>query len=349
MQILITGSSGFLGRYGVAEALRQGYRVQAGVRSIASAQQLSWATHPAVNLVPLDLQQPEQIRAAVAGVDAVIHVAAVLQGDYHTQYQGTVVGTENLLAAMTDVGVRRCVGISTFSVYDYWNQAIGTTIQEDSPIESHPEWRDGYARTKLMQENLLRQFGQQGGQVTILRPGIIYGRDHLWHASLGLNLKNRLWLKIGANAELPLIYVENCAAAIVSAVNCPEAIGQTLNLVDDDRPTQTEYLQRLLPHCNPKPVTLPVSWSLINAAAQPLWQVSQTLMNGKLKLPGLLIPPRLHARFKPFRYSNVQAKTVLNWQPRYSLDAAIDRSTGTLDLLTVQPNPTPSVSRNSEL
>ena len=52
----------------------------------------------------------------------------------------------------------------------------------------------------------------------ILRPGVIYGRDNLWTARLGIGGQGkRLWLRTGAWARLPLTYVENCADAIVTA------------------------------------------------------------------------------------------------------------------------------------
>ena len=101
----------------------------------------------------------------------------------------------------------------------------GGIINEDSPIESQPSFRDVYAQTKLIQESLFRDFEQKNqGEVTILRPGIVYGRNNLWNAHLGVNLKNRLWIRIGGNAQLPLTYVENCAQAIIKACISQEAI-----------------------------------------------------------------------------------------------------------------------------
>ena len=58
------------------------------------------------------------------------------------------------------------------------------------------------------------------------------------------------------------------------------------------------------------------------------------LFFGKIKLPGILIPARLEARFKPFRYSNEKAQKILDWQPSYSLDEALKRSFSDIDLLS---------------
>lgn len=340
MKLLITGASGFLGRYVVAEALQQGYQVRAGVRSIAAAKKLPWSDHSSVEFVELDLQQSASMIDALQGVDAVIHLVAAMGGDYQTQYQTTVVGTEALISSMITANVKRLVGISSFSVYDYFHLPLGATINENSAIEPQPQQRDGYAQTKLIQESRLRQFGQKVGQVTILRPGIIYGKDHLWNASLGLKKGDRLWVRIGSDAELPLTYVENCAAAIVAALARPEAIGKILNIVDDDRPTQQVYAAKVAQRLLAKPITFTLGWETMDSLAKWVSQLNQTLFRGKLKLPGILIPARLHARFKPLHYSNSAAKTTLQWQPRYTLDSALDRSFSPIDPLT-SPHPVP--------
>ena len=97
--VFITGASGFLGRYVVQAALDQGYRVKAVVRPASNASQLSWSTHPQVELVRLDLRQAKGIAEALAGVDWVIHLAAVKGGDFYDRFAGTVIATENLLRA----------------------------------------------------------------------------------------------------------------------------------------------------------------------------------------------------------------------------------------------------------
>ncbi|MBD3882876.1 NAD-dependent epimerase/dehydratase family protein [Phormidium tenue FACHB-886] len=336
MKLLITGASGFLGQYVVAEALRQGHKVKALMRSPAS---LSWANHSAVEIVQADLQK-DRLANALEGVDAVIHLAAVMRGDYTTQYAGTVTATENLLNAMTQTGIDRLVAISTFSVFDYMQIAAGEIIDEDAPIEANPSQRDGYAQTKLIQEQRIRAFGQpeKGGRVTILRPSMIYGRDHLWNAHLGLKAGDRLWLQIGANGQMPITYVENCAEAIVLALQ-DSAIGQTLNIIDDNLPTQSAYVRYLGQQMASPPQTVAINWAVLQSLARVASQINAAAFRNRLKLPGLLVPARLHARFKPFRYSNSRAKQILGWQPRYSFVAAVERSCGSLDLLDVPPQP----------
>ncbi|ELR96296.1 nucleoside-diphosphate-sugar epimerase [Gloeocapsa sp. PCC 73106] len=330
---MITGASGFLGSYVTSAALKQGHQVKAIVRPHKTA--LSWLSHPDMELIALDLATGEGLVEALAQVDGVIHLAAAKTGDYSTQYSGTVQTTENLLTAMSQAMVNRLIAISSFSVYDYLNIPAGATVTEDSPLESKPQFRDIYAQTKLIQETKCREFAQKGGKVTIIRPGMIYGRDYLWNACLGSPISPNLWLRIGNEATIPLIYVENCAEAIVKAAQQTEAIAQTLNLVDDDLPQQKIYVQKLQEKISNNPSSILLPWSLVNSIAGISWSINQNLFQGKLKLPSTLIPPRLHARFKQLNYTNERAKGVLLWQPRYSLDTALERIGSNLDLLAV--------------
>ncbi|WP_414623476.1 NAD-dependent epimerase/dehydratase family protein [Calothrix sp. CCY 0018] len=341
MKLLITGASGFLGKYVVAEALRCGYQVRAAIRHTSNEKRLSWRNSDNLELIRINLTQSVGFEDALKDIDAVVHLAAAKQGNYDTQYANTVIATENLLRAMLELNVKRLVAISTFSVFDYLHIPNGGIINEDSPIESQPLDRDVYAQTKLIQESLFRDFEQKNrGEVTILRPGIVYGRNNLWNAHLGVNLKNRLWIRIGGNAQLPLTYVENCATAIVNACVRFEAIGKTLNIVDNDLPSSKVYADKIIKLLPRQPSTIGIDWTAMRLLSRSAWLFNNVLLFGKMKLPGILVPAKLEARFKPFRYSNENAQQILDWQPLYSLDQALKRSCSDVDLLSDAANKT---------
>ena len=334
MRLLVTGAAGFLGRYVVADALQRGHRVRALDRPESEAHRLPWSRNVSVEVMGIDLSAPSGLCDALRGVDAVIHLAAAMEGSFEVQYRGTVVGTSKLLDAMGRTGVLRLILISTFSVFDYLHIPAGETIDEDSPLERDPTQRDFYARTKLMQEEMVREFERdQGGRVTILRLGVAYGWGHLWNPRLGVALRPNLWLRIGDGARIPLTYVENCAEAIVRAAERDEAVGRTLHIVDDDPPTQRTYADAVAGRMLPRPRTIPISWVLMRALARLAWEMDRRLLGSRVALPGVLVPARLHARFKPLGYSNERAKRILDWSPRHSLTAALDRSCGAIDPL----------------
>lgn len=334
MRLAVTGANGFVGRYVVSEALRGGHDVVAVVRPQADLSALAWHDHPAVTVVRDDLRRPTDLPGGLAGVDAVVHLAAVKGGDFAEQFAGTVVGTENLLAGMGEAGLDRLVLVSSFSVYDHRRPPRGVAFDESVPLAADPLVRDDYARTKLLQEELVSRFAVDGGRVTVVRPGIVYGRGELWHACLGAGLGGA-FLLVGPRGRMPLTYVENAAAAIVLAATVDRAVGQTVNIVDDDQPTRDTFARFVGDHDPDPPRLVPVPWPVLRGLATLAWAVRERLVGGQAQLPGLLVPARLEARFGSRRYSNDRARRVLGWVPVHRWDTAVLRSLGSDDLLAV--------------
>jgi nucleoside-diphosphate-sugar epimerase len=339
MKLLVTGANGFLGRFVVDEALRRGHAVRAMVRSKASAANAGWDGDEPVELAVADLRSRRGLIEAVSGVDAVLHLAAAKSGDVYAQYGGTVVATENLLWAMDQASVKHIVHVSSFAIYDWLRMRGGSVVDENAPLETDAFERDAYAHTKLVQERLVREHAAANGWTwTVLRPGMIIGPDNLWGARVGTQGK-RLWVRFGAGARLPVTYVENIAEAIVLAAEREAAAGQVLNIVDDETPTQRQYVSLLRKRTTPRPRVIGLPWFGIRSAARLAWLTNRLLLGNRARLPGILIPCRVHARFKPLKYTNRKAREVLGWKPRYSLVEAIDRSMGRTP---AAPSPQPS-------
>lgn len=344
MKVFITGATGFVGSYVVADALAAGYEVKALVRPASANPLASIAGHPRLSLVRADLRDRSTLGDALGDVDAVIHLAAAKSGDFSTQFAGTVLTTENLLTAMADSPVKRLVAVSTFSVYDYTGHRAGSALDESSPIEQTAARRDEYARTKLIQERLYRD-ASSTFEVAILRPGMIYGRDNLWHSLLGSPLGPR-FLKVGGHSVLPMTYVENCAHAMTLALTSAEAVGKVLNIVDDNLPTQGQYIRALAPYYE-IPASITVPWPVLRSFARGVSYLNARLLNGRAKFPGIVVPERLDARFKPFVYPNAAAKQALGWEPRYSLEESFARSVSDVDLLAERALSTPAGAEQS--
>ncbi len=328
MKLLITGAGGFLGRYVVDAALQGGHEVHAMVRPASHSIPDSWQGHSKITIVRADLRSAHGIAELLEGIDGVIHLAASKSGDLYEQFGGTVITTENLLNAMPEAGIDRLVVISSFSVYEYQQRWAWSKHDETSPLAIDPLMRDEYCQTKLIQEQLvLERAKAHDWQCVVLRPGVIYGRDNLWTARLGMQINKRWWMRTGTFASLPLSYVENCAEAVVRAAEYNGNPRQLiLNVVDGKTPSQRAYLKVLQNKMTPRPHIIPIPWTVMRLLARLAWLTNRIFFNGTAKVPGLFVPSRLHARCKPLRYTNKKIVSTLGWKPRYSWQEGINRS-----------------------
>ena len=129
-QVLITGGAGFVGAHVAAELLREGYRVR--VLDSLIPQVHSTGSHhigerpnyldPEVELVRGEVQDPEVVRRALRGVDAVYHFASLVgvgQSMYKLVEYTTVnnLGTATLLEALIETPVERLLVASSMSIY----------------------------------------------------------------------------------------------------------------------------------------------------------------------------------------------------------------------------------------
>lgn len=311
MKILVTGANGFLGRAVVAELRRRGHAVRAMVRPATKTDRLDWDDD--VELFRADLRVHPDLPSAFAGVDALIHLAATVTGDADSQLAETVVGTTRLLQAMARSDTRRIVLASSFSVYDFEN--VRRKLTEETPTDPNIYARDGYAIAKLWQERVVRSMSAEyGWDLTVLRPGFIWGPGNDYLACLGQSI-GPIHLVIGPFTRLPLTHVRNCASCFADAVMNSSAIGQTLNVVDDDRVRAWGYMGRYLRGRGLRGIRVPVPYRLCLMLTHVAERTSKLVFRGKGKLPSLLVPCRFKARFKPLRYPAELVRRTLGWSP----------------------------------
>jgi len=323
MNVLVTGANGFLGRHVVSALLARGHRVRALVRPAARLDGLGWTA--SVEIFRADLRSTRELAPAFEGIDALVHLAAVVSGGEDAQFAGTVTGTERLLTAMATSPCRRLVLASSFSVYD-WSRIHGT-LDESSPTEAAPDLyeRDAYSIAKSWQERVTRRFAEKHGwDLTVLRPGYIWGRDHAFVAALGQQI-GKTYLVMGPLVRLPFTHVENCADLFAVAVGDPRASGQTFNVVDGDGERVWSYLGSYLRSTGQRALRIPIPWHLAFALIRLAYA---TIFRRNPKLPHILVPCRFESRLKPLRYTNRRARELLGWRPPLDFEACLARSYG---------------------
>jgi 2-alkyl-3-oxoalkanoate reductase len=324
MKVLITGANGFLGRHVVAAFLRRGHSVRAMVRPAVDARRCGWDER--VEVVKADLRHSRNLAEAFAGVDALIHLAATVQGDYETQFAGTVVTTERLLEAMRQTPVRRLVVASSFSVYDW--SAIGGRLSEDSPLEADIYTRDAYAGSKLWQERIVRRTAAANGwELTVLRPALIWGRGHPYTGRVGQGM-GRVQLVIGPWNRPPLTHVANCADCFVQAAENPKAIGQTFNVVDDFPGRSWGLMGEHRRRGGGRGVRVPLPyWAAMALVRLSHWG-GRVVFGPKAKVPSLFVPCRFEARFKPVRCATDRLRDLLEWRPPLGWEECLEETYG---------------------
>jgi 2-alkyl-3-oxoalkanoate reductase len=319
--VLVTGAGGFLGAAVVRRLLAGNHRTLALVRPCGKEP----AAHDSLSVLRGDLRQKGAWVGQVQSPEAVLHLAAGTSGDLPEQFASSVIATENLLTALDPKRLRRFVHVSTFSVYDYSRIGRGALLDENSPLEDWPEERDAYTWTKILQERMVGDWcGQHGVELTVIRPGAIYGPGKTWDFGAALDV-GRVSLLFAPWSRMRLTHVDNCAEAIVLALETAGASGATLNIVDDDLPTHSGF-RRLARRAGAKlPRAVYVPWLFVAAAGLMLRTINRRLLGNRARLPEFLHYRRQQARWKPLRYRNARAKALLGWSPRVSINQGVQQ------------------------
>jgi UDP-glucose 4-epimerase len=229
--ILVTGATGAVGPR-VVEALNcVGYRIR--TLSLNSPPDGIWPK--TVETLAGDITDPAVVHSAMRGVEAVIHLAALLHivdpaPDLRPQYEKiNVGGTAIVIEAAIRANVKRVVLFSTIAVY---GDSCGQVLDESS--QPHP--KTFYEQTKLDAEQIVLGAKNSAGQSigTVLRLGAVYGsRIKGNYRQLLKALAKRRFIPIGnGRNRRTLAYDKDVARAAVLAVDHPGAAGKVFNVSD---------------------------------------------------------------------------------------------------------------------
>lgn len=228
---LVTGATGALGPR-VVEALYQaGYAVRTLSLDAPTPGLLPEPTEIRLG----DITDAATVRAAMAGVDVVVHMAALLHivnpsPELRPQYERiNIGGTRIVVEAALDASVKRLVFLSTIAVY---GDSQGRLLDEDTP----PFPNTFYAETKLAAEKTVLDARHPDGQPlgVVLRLAAVYGaRIKGNYRRLVEALVRGRFIPIGdGRNRRTLIYDRDVARAVVLAATHPAAAGCCFNVTD---------------------------------------------------------------------------------------------------------------------
>lgn len=172
MRVLVTGATGLVGSHTVRALLASGHSARALVRNPRKADNV-FGRDPAIEMVVGDVTDAQAVTAALAGVDAVVHCAAVVSTATGRAREVIAVNqraTELVVAGAVDHAVAVLVYISSLTVLFRPGRPF-----DNAHLATEP--RGVYARSKLEAEKLVRQLQDSGAPICVLYPPGVIGPD----------------------------------------------------------------------------------------------------------------------------------------------------------------------------
>lgn len=236
---LVIGGGGFIGGALVKLLLEEGWQVRIGSRGARPSHA------PNFEAVRCDVADPASMRAAIAGMEVVYHLA-MGGGDTWADFQRDFVdASASIASACHEFGVRRLIYTSSSAALYLGDQRA---LTESAGPDPRPEARSLYARGKIEAERLLmRLHREQRLPVTILRPCIVAGPGGVVsHGGLGYWASDTWCLGWGDGRNpLPFVLVQDVAQALAAAKDIPGLEGMSFNLAGDVRPSAVEFIREL--------------------------------------------------------------------------------------------------------
>jgi len=248
MKILVTGAAGYLGSVLSLTLVAKGHEVTGFDNLVYGGDALlPLIGHERFRLIAADLRDPDAVAGALAGIDAVVHLAAVV-GDPACARHPEIAREINewaslaLIEAARNAGVARLVFASTCSNY---GRMADTSVLADETHPLHP--LSLYAAAKVaVEEQLFRSRTPMA--VTVLRFATLYGMSPRMRFDLTVNqfvmemLVRRKVTVFGEQFWRPYVHVRDAASAIECVLQAPAAqvSGQLFNVGD----TRENYRKR---------------------------------------------------------------------------------------------------------
>lgn len=235
-RVLVTGASGLLGA-GVARRL-----VQAG-HDVVTLQRRPSGVEGARDVLG-SVTDPQTVRAAMAGRDSLVHIAAKVSvsGPAEDYELVNVQGTRTVLEAAREAGVERMVHISSPSVAHAGSSIVGEGAGPADPERA----RGHYARTKAAAELLALAADAEDFRVLVLRPHLMWGPGdtQLTERIVERARQGRMPILGPGAALVDTLYTDNAVDAVVAALEAVDRVHGEALVVTNGEPRPIGELVR---------------------------------------------------------------------------------------------------------
>lgn len=297
---LVTGAGGFIGSQLTESLVRDGAQVRAFVRynsrgDAGLLRQLPKDVADELEIVAGDLRDTAAVDAAVAGVDVVFHLGAIISIPYSYKHpmetaETNFMGTLNVLLACRAHEVGRLVHTSTSEVYG--------TAQFTPMDEAHPlQGQSPYSASKIGADKLVESFYRSYNLPAVtVRPFNTYGPRQSARAVIPTIITQALTsdcIRLGnLEARRDFTYVRDTVNGFLRAAAAPAVLGQEINLGTGADISVGELAAEII-----RQVGRPVEIASESQRMRPEKSEVQRLLS-----------------------DNSLAREALGWQPTYSLE-----------------------------
>lgn len=309
MRVLVTGGRGLLGSAVVTE-LGRDHEV------------VTFQRHPSGTTAREllgDVRDPEAVTSAVAGCDAVVHLAAkvTMHGDRADFESINVQGTSILVDAARRAGVSRFVHISSPSVAHAGAPIMGAGAEPADPDAARGE----YSRSKAAAELIALAADDSRMSVVAIRPHLVWGPGdtQLVDRIVARARAGRLFVLDGGTALIDTTYVDNAAEAISRAVDMcaePDVHGRAFVVSNGEPRTVAELLARMADAAGARGPRRSVPSGLAIGAGHVIeagWRA--TRRTDEPVLTAFIAEQLATAHW----FDQRQTRAALRWQPRVTL------------------------------
>lgn len=316
MRALVTGATGFTGKYLVRNLLEHNYQVRILARPSSNIDDFKGQP---VEIAIGQIQNKETVFEAMKDVDVVFHIAALYRAANlpdEEYWEVNVIGTQNVLEAALYQGVKRFVHCSTVGVHGHIKNP---PADEDAPFQPG----DIYQESKAEGEKLaIYFFKEKGLPVTVVRPTGIYGPGDFRMLKMYRMIQNKKFIMFGKGDVLyHLTYVTDTVEGIRLAGEAENAVGQVYIIAGEEFTTFMGFAQKIAKVLN-------VSLPKIKLPVAPLYWAG--FICEKICIPLRIQPPIFRRRVDIFTknraFDSSKAKNELGFVPAVSMDEGIRKT-----------------------
>lgn len=306
-RVLVTGAGGFIGSHLAEELVRQGARVRALLHYDSRPQRSNLELADPkllaeIEILSGDVADPHFMMRAVKDCDVVFHLAALIGIPFSyvapsAYVQTNIIGTVNVMEACRLHQTPRLVHTSTSECY---GTAQYTPIDEKHPLQG----QSPYSASKIAADKLAESFFLSFNlPVTVVRPFNTYGPRQSARAIIPTILSQLLSgtkkLRIGAADPVrDMNYADDTVAAFLAAASSEKTLGEVIN-AGSGRGVSIGQLAELAMRVTGRTVPIEVDSARQRPSGSEVWKLIA---------------------------SNEKAKMLMDWSPKVSLEAGIERT-----------------------